>query len=126
MYLKEVFVCTVCSLAELWEEWNIGFVRSDRERTPALRDLCASQDQSWRGTKGAKMRNLLARRKQIWVAMEALYNSAQGSPEEKQAHMLEMAQGIKGTKSLNWLSEHFRLNPVEDSQDPHDEVLPTE
>ena len=106
-------VCIASSLQELWDEYDKGLATPGGGRTQPLRTYCNSEDHSWRGTKNAKMRNLLLRRKRIWGAMQVAFDAAEGhNDSEREAKMLvqieQVRLGVCENCSMNRLSDHFK------------------
>lgn len=106
-------VCIASSLQELWDEYDKGLATPGGGRTQPLRTYCNSEDYSWRGTKNAKMRNLLLRRKRIWGAMQVAFDATEGhNDSEREAKMLvqieQVRLGVCENCSMNRLSDHFK------------------
>ena len=81
-----------CTLADLWEEWDRGFViKLAEKRTQPLQYLCSlspKEQERWRGTTGSSMRTMLLRRKCLWIEMQSVFDNIDGDAEDKVAAML--------------------------------------
>ena len=86
--------------------------RVEEEHNP-YETYCNSEHHSWRGTKNAKMRNLLLRKKRIWRAMQVAFDAAEGQDDsERESKMLAQIEqvrlGVSKNCTMNRLSDHFK------------------
>ena len=92
-HLRRLLLFVVeCTLADLWEEWDRGFViKLAEKRTQPLWYLCSlspKEQERWRGTTGSAMCTTLLRRKCLWIEMQSVFDNIDGDVENKVASML--------------------------------------
>lgn len=85
-----------CSLADLWEEWDRGFLLPTGQRTRPFRELCDLDPKTWRVSHTAAMRQLLRRRRAIWIPMQKMFDRAQGNTaSQKETQMLQQMEAFR-------------------------------